>query len=57
MLKKKTKKTKKNKKKQIHCATGPTYADSLALMKIIFMWSVLASSIGSRLEYTLNCLP
>ena len=42
---------------QVHCLTGPTFADSLALKKIILMWSALASSIGSRLEYTHNLLP
>ena len=41
----------------VHCATGPTFADSLALKKIILMWSVLASSIGNLLEYTHNLLP
>ena len=29
-------------KKQVHCATGPTFAESLALKKIILKWSVLA---------------
>ena len=28
-----------------YIATGPSFADSLALKKIILMWSVLASSI------------
>ena len=41
MLKKKKKKI----QKQVHCATGPTFTDSLALKKIILMWLVLASSI------------
>ena len=36
--------------KQVHCATGPTFADSLALQKIIVMWSVLVTSIGALLE-------
>ena len=42
---------------QAHCATGPTFADSLALKKIILMWSVFASSIGTPLENTHNLLP
>ena len=42
---------------QVHSATGPTFADSLALKKIILMWSVLDSSIGILLEYTHNLLP
>ena len=36
--------------KQVHRATGPTFADSVALQKIIVMWSVLISSVGTRLE-------
>ena len=36
--------------KQVHCAIGPTFP--LALKKIILMWSALASSIGTLLEYT-----
>ena len=30
---------------QVHCAAGLTFADSLALKKIILMWSTLASSL------------
>ena len=41
---------------QVHCATGPTFVDFLALKKIILMWSVLASSIGALLEHTHNLL-
>ena len=39
-------------KKQIkkHCATGPTFAYFLALLKIKVMWSVLVSSIGTIIE-------
>ena len=36
--------------KQVYCATGLTFADSLALQKIIVMWSVLLSSTGTLLE-------
>ena len=36
--------------KQVHCATGPTLADSRPLQKIIVMWSVLISSIGTLLD-------
>ena len=43
--------------KQIHCTTAPIFADSLALKKIILIWLVLASSIGTLLEYTHNLLP
>ena len=39
-----------NIQKQIHCATGPTFADSLVLQKVIVMWSVMVSSIGTLLE-------
>ena len=42
---------------QINCATGPTFVDSVALKKIILMCSVLASSIGTLLEYTHNLVP
>ena len=42
---------------QVHCATGPSFADSLALKKIILMWSALAGSVGTPLEYTHNLLP
>ena len=42
--------------KQVQCTTAPTFADSLALKKTILMWSVLASSIGTLLEYTHNLL-
>ena len=42
---------------QVHCATGPTFADSLALKKMILMWSVLTTSIGPPLGYTHNLLP
>ena len=41
---------------QVRCATGPTFVDSLAQKKIISMWLVLASSIGTLLEYTDNLL-
>ena len=37
----------------VHCATGSTFADFLALQKTIVMCSVLASSIGTLLEDTL----
>ena len=43
--------------KQIHNVTGPTFGDSLALEKIILMWSVLTSSVGTLLEHTHNLLP
>ena len=43
--------------KQVHCATGPTFANSLALKKIILMWLVFASSIDTLLEYTRNLIP
>ena len=36
--------------KQVNCATGSTFSDSLALQKIIAMWSVLVSSIDTLLE-------
>ena len=36
--------------KQVHCATGPTFTDSRPLQKIIVMWSVLISSIGTLLD-------
>ena len=36
--------------KQLNRATGPTFADSQALQKIIAMWSVLVSSIDTLLE-------
>ena len=39
-----------NIQKQIHCATGPTFADSPVLQKVIVMWSVMVSSIGTLLE-------
>ena len=38
-------KKKKKIRKQVHCATSPTFTDSLAIKKIILMWLVLASSI------------
>ena len=44
-------------KKQTHCATSPIFADYLALKEIILMWSVLASSIGTLLEYSHNLFP
>ena len=34
----------------MHCATGPTVADFLALEKIVVMWSVLVSSIDTLLS-------
>ena len=37
-------------KKQSNCATGSTFADSVALQKIIAMWSVLVGSIDTLLE-------
>ena len=44
--------------KQVNCATGPTFADSLALQKITAMWSVLVSSIDNLLEDAqMMCLP
>ena len=36
--------------KQVHGDTGPAFADSLALQKIIEMWSVLVSFIVTLLE-------
>ena len=38
--------------KQVNYANGPTFADSLALQKIIVMSSVLVNSIGTLLEDT-----
>ena len=43
---------KKKIQKQAHCATGPTFADSLALQKLTVTCSVVASSIGILLEDT-----
>ena len=37
-------------KKQVHYATGPTFAYFLALLKMIVMWSLLVSSIGTIIE-------
>ena len=36
--------------KQVHCATGPTFDDFLALQKIIVMWSVLVRSMDTLLR-------
>ena len=37
-------------KKWLHCATGPAFADSVALQKVIEMCPVLASLICTFLE-------
>ena len=39
----------KNQKK-VHCATGRTFFDPLALQKFIVMWSVQVSSVDTFLE-------
>ena len=39
-----------NIQKQAHCATGPRFADSLVLKKIIVIRSISVSSIGTPLE-------
>ena len=42
--------------KQVYCATGLTFADCLALYKIIVIWSVLVIVIDTLLDAHLSQL-